>query len=66
MRIYNYQSDKLADLVLDFVSEELGPEEVYTREDLLAYVRVNFDPEDVFGKSVLSMWAFDEGYRKFE
>ena len=66
MRLYDYQSAKLTELILDFVAEEVGPEELYTRDDLVAYVKVNLNPEDVFSEDELAGWAFDNGYRRFE
>jgi hypothetical protein len=66
MKLYGYQNEKLADLILNFVSEEVKPAELYTQEDLVAYVRVNLSPEDVFSNAVLGDWARDRGFRKFE
>ena len=66
MKLYGYQSDKLADLILGYISDEVAPEEVYTRDDILAYVRANLNPEDVFSPGILHDWAFENGYRRME
>ena len=35
-------------------------------DDTVAWIKCNLTPEDVFDKSVLSTWAYENGFSKFE
>lgn len=66
MKLFSYQATELTDKILEWVEENVKPAELYTQEDLVAYVRVNLSPEDVFSNATLGDWARDQGFRKFE
>jgi hypothetical protein len=66
MKIYTYQAQDLTETILNWVLANLNAEDIYEEADLLARIKLNYAPEDVFSLVVLEDWAFENGFRKFE
>jgi hypothetical protein len=66
MRTTRHQDERLTDLILDWVKEEIEIGDLYEGDVITRYIRENYNPEDVFKESELSDWAFENGYRRFE
>lgn len=52
----------MLDKAVIWISENLVPEDVFDKRELLGAVRETFAPEDVFDKDDLAEWATDNGY----
>lgn len=60
------QADRLAETIIDWVTEELAPDDLWGDDYLIDWAAGNFSPEDLFTKAELEQWAFDNGFRRFE
>jgi hypothetical protein len=46
--------------------EELGTAPLSILDDIVEWIDLNLDPEEVYTGSRLEQWAFENGFRKFE
>lgn len=66
MRTTQHQDTSLADMILDWVRGEVSVDDLYGEDAVKQYIKESFNPEDVFSTAELSVWAFENGYRRFE
>ena len=50
------------DCVLDWIKENLDPDDVFDDDELIAWTRRNTRPDDVFDSDTLGNWAEENGY----
>ncbi len=50
------------DCVIDWIKDNLEPDDVFDDDELIEWTRKNASPDDVFDSDTLGEWAEDNGY----
>ena len=56
----------LLEKAIEWIQQNMNPEDVFTKQELIDWAKKNNDPEDVFDERALEIWAEDNGYSKEE
>ena len=54
--------DAFLDKILDYITDEYAPDEVFGEDVIKDWIIDSLNPEDVFDTEALTKWALDNGF----
>jgi len=57
-------SSEPLDKAIDWIKDNMNPDEVYTEDQLITHIKKKCKPDEVFDDDDLAEWALENGFRK--